>query len=319
MKEENRNLKNDNSESNKNENLKNSEEEPKKYDRNSDYSEFLIHYLETTTPKVPTKSVYNFKTQKKVILKNKTSYPSNYNYKNFSRNNKNTSLSIGRITKGENIRISNLKTYNNSTKKGNLTFEHSVNNIINHPNKTTYPSSTNIPNLKKINKMNNRIGPKSNILKSNKLYKLYGYNKKFFNSRKKLVQNKELIELDDYQNRILKISNKNLSRDNLTRLYTELRIINQKVSNIKPLPPINYPALIRYSFKQVEEKGKIIKTRKKLFKNMDEYEKELYEIEKSKVKKRKTINSNKKLFQIYAVLPEYVIDVLKKNNKYAFK
>ena len=69
----------------------------------------------------------------------------------------------------------------------------------------------------------------------------------------------------------------------------------------------------------MEEKGKIIKTRKKLFKNMDEYEKELYEIEKSKVKKRKTINSNKKLFQIYAVLPEYVIDVLKKNNKYAFK
>ena len=68
------------------------------------------------------------------------------------------------------------------------------------------------------------------------------------------MENKNLIEIDGYQNNILKVSKKNLSRDNLIRLYTELQNIKTEANIIKPLPPVNFPALLIYSFKEVEGK-----------------------------------------------------------------
>ena len=49
---------------------------------------------------------------------------------------------------------------------------------------------------------------------------------------------------------------------------------------------------------------------------MDEYEKELYMIKKNNTFKREKMKRNKRMYKIYEILPEYVIDALyKKRNK----
>ena len=58
---------------------------------------------------------------------------------------------------------------------------------------------------------------------------------------------------------------------------------------IKPLPPINYTALIIHSFKEIDSKEKhrqMISFENKRLKEMDDYEKELYFIKKSNGFKR---------------------------------
>ena len=85
---------------------------------------------------------------------------------------------------------------------------------------------------------------------------------------------------------------------------------------IKPLPPINFPALVVHSFKEVDDKVRhraTLSYENKKLKDMDEYEKELYQIQKSNYFKRAKIVRNKKLYKILEVLPEHVVDVVFKN------
>ena len=113
------------------------------------------------------------------------------------------------------------------------------------------------------------------------------------------MENKNLIEIDGYQNNILKVSKKNLSRDNLIRLYTELQNIKTEANIIKPFPPVNFPALLIYSFKEVEGKENhrtILSYEKKEIKRYGEYEKELYQIKKSFIFKSSKIVRNKRLY-----------------------
>ena len=155
-------------------------------------------------------------------------------------------------------------------------------------------------------KQNKKIKNSYNNIKKKRLNNLYGYDSNFIKSKNHLLRKKESFGLGKYQNEVLKLSQRNLSKDYMMKLFTELQYIKRDADLVKPLPPINYRALVKHCFKKVEDKKK----------SMDEYEKELYFIKKSNTFKREKTQRNKRMYKIYEILPEYVIDALyKKRNK----
>ena len=178
----------------------------------------------------------------------------------------------------------------------------------------------NINNLKKNKKV--KIVRSVNNINKMRLNALYGYDRNFIRSKNYLLKKKDLIGLDNYQNCILKVSQRNLSKDHMFKLFTELQSIKNNANLVKPLPPINYPALIIHSFKEVEERKKHISRislENKKLKDMDDYEKELYNIRKNNAFKRLKIERNKRLYKIYEILPEHVVDALYKNKNKKIK
>ena len=178
----------------------------------------------------------------------------------------------------------------------------------------------NFNSLKKNKKV--KIVRSVNNINKMRLNALYGYDRNFIRSKNYLLKKKDLIELDTYQNGILKVSQRNLSKDHMFKLFTELQSIKNNANLVKPLPPINYPALIMHSFKEVEERKKHISKislENKKIKDMDDYEKELYNIRKNNAFKRLKVERNKRLYKIYEILPEHVVDVLYKNKNKKIK
>ena len=306
------------------------EKNAKKEEKEESYSSFIIKMLEKP---------YNYK---KI---NKNNIPPKINNKNLVKKK----LNLNTIETNYTHRINNniltrtsriinkkfpikIKDKDNSKKKGILTDEgfnekkkrlsslNSNNNLTNYDKTKTFQ-------INSYNSKNNRNNHISNIKKNIKpiknkslkdkgtsiLNKLYGYNKKYLFSHNKILQKKNLIDIDNYQNNILKVSQKKLSRNNLIKLYSELQTIKINAEMIKPLPPINYPALVMHSFKEVENKKKY---GTKKFKDMDEYEKELYEIKQSNTFKKGKVLRNKRIYKIYEILPDYIVDsvFLKKKN-----
>ena len=213
---------------------------------------------------------------------------------------------------------------NNNDKQINSNFSSTnqiltVNNSYNTPNlmtKTTFKNNKN-------NIYNKTISNISSVRNINRirLNALYGYDKIFVQSKRYLKKEKLLLDLENYQDDILKVSQRNLSKDHLIKLYTELKSIKSNAEMVKPLPPINYPALILHSCNEDKKDRRKNKSKmnfdNKKFKELDDYEKELYEIKKSNEFKRAKIVRNKRLYKIYEILPEHVIDVLyKKRNKF---
>ena len=195
-----------------------------------------------------------------------------------------------------------------------------VNNSINTPNltKSSFKNNKNNRNIIYSKTISN-ISSVRNINRI-RLNALYGYDKNFVKSKRYLQKEKFLIDLENYQDDILKVSQRNLSKDHLIKLYTELKSIKSNAEMVKPLPPINYPALILHSCNEDKKDRRKNKSKmnfdNKKFKELDDYEKELYEIKKSNEFKRAKIVRNKRLYKIYEILPEHVIDVLyKKRNK----
>ena len=194
-----------------------------------------------------------------------------------------------------------------------------VNNSYNTPNlmtKSTFKNDKN--NI--YNKTINNVNSVRNINRI-RLNALYGYDKNFIKSKRYLKKNKLLIDLENYQDDILKVAQRNLSKDHLLKLYTELKSIKSNAEMVKPLPPINYPALIFHSCNEDKKDRRKNKSKmnfvNKKFQDLDDYEKELYKIKKSNEFKRAKIVRNKRLYKIYEILPEHVIDVLyKKRNKF---
>lgn len=186
-------------------------------------------------------------------------------------------------------------------KKQNLNFN-SSNNYIHSPKKEK--------NGKIINSYNN--------LKKKRLNELYGYDSNFIKSRNHLLKRKESFCLGKYQNEVLKVSQRNLSKDYMMKLFTDLQFIKRDADLVKPLPPINYRALVTHCFKGSDDRKKLEQNSldMKGNKNMDEYEKELYLIKKNFTFKREKTKRNKRMYKIYEILPEYVIDaVYKKRNR----
>jgi len=282
------------------------------------YSSFIIKMLDETP--------INFnKTIKKIsatayknLFKKNTNYrPFNTNYSPEKRDNSSSFEKILNkiekkiIKKNEYLRENKNKSYNdkNQILQHNNKSSHNLDNINQSLFKDFYKR------LKEKDKF--RVIKNSyNNLKKKRLNDLYGYDSNFINSKNYLLKRKESFELGKYQNEVLKVSQRNLSRDHMMKLFTELQFIKRDADLVKPLPPINYRALVTHCFKGDDKKKQDISVDKKGFKNMDEYEKELYMIKKNNTFKREKMKRNKRMYKIYEILPEYVIDALyKKRNK----
>ena len=249
-------------------------------------------------------------------MKNKDDKDNNNNNDNANANDNIEQLTFSKYNEDINNKDRQLNSNFSSTNQI-LT----VNNSINTPNLMTKSSFKNNKNNKN-NIYNKTISNISSVRNINRirLNALYGYDKNFVKSKRYLQKEKFLIDLENYQDDILKVSQRNLSKDHLIKLYTELKSIKSNAEMVKPLPPINYPALILHSCNEDKKDRRKNKSKmnfdNKKFKELDAYEKELYEIKKSNEFKRAKIVRNKRLYKIYEILPEHVIDVLyKKRNK----
>lgn len=288
----------------------------------TDYSSFIINLLE--------KPYHSLFSKKKIKIKNSSLIkkkighnPTEINYtprtNNITFNSrypiKNDNISYS--TNKERVSINNASERVTKKKLSPINLNNiKANNIqitsYKTKNKGTLYNQSTLDNKRKnvIKKINNRSMKDKSI---KLLSKLYGYNKKYLFSNSKTLRKKSVLDIEKYQNRILKVSQRKISRENLVKLYTELQTIKNNAELVKPLPPINYPALVLHSFKEVENKRKHIGNlynSGKNFDNMDEYEKEMYEIKNSNNKKRVKIFRNKRMYKIYEVLPEYVVDVI---------
>jgi len=165
--------------------------------------------------------------------------------------------------------------------------------------------------LKEINLKNSK---KKEIFRTN-LDKIYGINKKFLFYNAKLKKDKS-HDLEKYQDNILRASSINLSKENMLKLSSNLKSIKINCEQIKPLPPINFRTLINHSLDEKNRKKIFgLKANQKKFKDMDDYEKEVFMI-KTNMRHEKLYSSNNKLiYKMYEILPEHVVDSLyaKKN------
>ena len=93
------------------------------------------------------------------------------------------------------------------------------------------------------------------ISKDKYLQKLYEYDKNF-SKIKNLIKRRKNLDLKKYQENIVRISGDHLSRKNMMKFISELNEIRKNAEMIKPLPPINFPALIINSLKENENKEK---------------------------------------------------------------
>ena len=294
----------------------------KKEKLKTDYSAFIINLLE--------KPFHNPFSKKKIKIKNnnlikkkishnptETNYTPRINNKTFNSRYPIKNDNISYSTNKERVSINNESERVVKKKLSPINLNNIKDNNIhitsyNTKNKSTLYNQSSLYNKRKnvIKKINNRSLKDKN---AKILSKLYGYNKKYLFSNSKTLRKKSVLDIEKYQNRILKLSQRKLSREHLVKLYSELQTIKNNAELVKPLPPINYPALVIHSFKEVENRRKHIGNlynEGKNYDNMDEYEKEMYEIKNSNNKKRVKIFRNKRMYKIYEVLPEYVVDVI---------
>ncbi len=147
------------------------------------------------------------------------------------------------------------------------------------------------------------------IFRSN-LNRLYGYNKKFLFYNAKLKREK-CNSLEKYQEDILRVSSINISKDNLLKLFSDLKSIKLNSEQTKPLPPINFKALVRHSLDENDRKKKWgYRAQSKKFSEMDEYEKEMYLIKTNSRHEKMNVNNNKFLYKMYEILPEHVVETI---------
>ena len=146
-----------------------------------------------------------------------------------------------------------------------------------------------------------------------KFDKLYGIDKKFMNNIKKIKRENDLT-LQEHQNKLLSAST-NLSRDNVLKLFSDLKSIRIITEQIKPLPPINYKSLYNHSLREAEMKRDRYSMRNfyKIHKTKDDYELEQEEIAKTRY--GRVIKENPAMYKIYQILPEHVVDAIYKKKK----
>lgn len=171
-------------------------------------------------------------------------------------------------------------------------------------------------------KQNQQILKEINIKKSKKkeifrtnLDKIYGINKKFLFYNAKLKKDKS-NDLEKYQDNILRASSINLSKENMLKLSSNLKSIKINCEQIKPLPPINFRTLINHSLdEKIRKKTFGLKANQKKFKDMDDYEKEVFMIKTNMRHEKLNSSNNKLIYKMYEILPEHVVDTLyaKKN------
>ena len=274
------------------------------------YSSFIMKMLdETPTNFNKTVKKISATTYKNLLKKNTSYHPLNTTTTNYSLTKRST---MSPFEKKLNKVKSEILSQNETSKESNT---NSKSNI--QPKKLIlykYNSNLNCHEPYYSPKKEIKIKNSFNNIRRRRLDNLYGYDSNFIKSKNNLLRKKDSFELESYQNEVLKISHRNLSNDYMMKLFTELKFIKNDADLVKPLPPINYHALVTHCFKEKNDK-KNQKEKSKENKKMDEYEKELSLIKKSYGFKIQKTKRNKRLHKIYEILPEYVINALYKKKK----
>ena len=162
-------------------------------------------------------------------------------------------------------------------------------------------------NLKILKEIKLKQSQNKEIFRSN-LNRLYGYNRKFLFYNAKLKKDK-CSNLEKYHENILRVSSINISKDNLLKLFSDLKTIKINSESSKPLPPINFRALVHHSLDEGTKKKRFgYKEPIKKFWEMDEYEKEMFKIKTNTRHEKINFNNNKFLYKMYEILPEHVVE-----------
>lgn len=123
------------------------------------------------------------------------------------------------------------------------------------------------------------------------LQKLYG-DESNYDKIKKYLDNHKNLNLKKYQDKMFKVSRNNLSKNNMIKFISILKEIRDDAEMIKPLPPINLPEIIIHSIKENEEENRNNNKAKK-YSEMDDYEKEMYNIIQDNRKFKVLLRRNK--------------------------
>ena len=303
---------------------------------------------DTKRPSISIEQMPKNNNSKRISIKNKNFNSSTNINENENNNENNNIVNIKNINDINNLNNINNSDVNNERKKSipNINiplntlsqFSSEENNINKNFQSLDFNNNINntIQNTNSNSNINSKLLTKSTLLFNStinnysyrnihsikdvnrqRLNRLYGYDNNFIKSKRFLLKKKQLLGLENYQDNIIKVAQKNLSKDNMIKLITELKSIKKDAEMVKPLPPINYTALILHSCNEQEKDRRRNKSKTsvnfKKFKDMDEYEKELYTIKKSNVFKRARVARNKNLYKIYEILPEHVVEVLYRN------
>ena len=261
---------------------KEEDEETKKQRKREEYTNFLIKLLtETDTPK---RKIMKKAFKLNPISLSKTSLDRSTSVKSLATQESNSIIKKKYFTPKEPKKKKLLKGSENKEKKVNKK------NII-------------------LNEIKLKQSKRKQFFHKN-LDKLYGYNKKFLFYNAKLKKQK-WNNLEKYQDDILRVSAINTSKDYMMKLSSDLKTIRINSEQTKPLPPINFRALVHHSLDQNKRK-KIygIKANNRNINQMDEYEKEMYDIKTSFRHRRLNLNTNKFIYKMYEILPEHVVDTL---------
>lgn len=261
---------------------KEEDEETKKQRKREEYTNFLIKLLtETDTPK---RKIMKKGFKLNPISLSKTSLDRSTSVKSLATQESNSIIKKKYFTPKEPKKKKLLKGSENKEKKVNKK------NII-------------------LNEIKLKQSKRKQFFHKN-LDKLYGYNKKFLFYNAKLKKQK-WNNLEKYQDDILRVSAINTSKDYMMKLSSDLKTIRINSEQTKPLPPINFRALVHHSLDQNKRK-KIygIKANNRNINQMDEYEKEMYDIKTSFRHRRLNLNTNKFIYKMYEILPEHVVDTL---------
>ena len=261
---------------------KEEDEETKKQRKREEYTNFLIKLLtETDTPK---RKIMKKAFKLNPISLSKTSLDRSTSVKSLATQESNSIIKKKYFTPKEPKKKKLLKGSENKEKKVNKK------NII-------------------LNEIKLKQSKRKQFFHKN-LDKLYGYNKKFLFYNAKLKKQR-WNNLEKYQDDILRVSAINTSKDYMMKLSSDLKTIRINSEQTKPLPPINFRALVHHSLDQNKRK-KIygIKANNRNINQMDEYEKEMYDIKTSFRHRRLNLNTNKFIYKMYEILPEHVVDTL---------
>ena len=261
---------------------KEEDEETKKQRKREEYTNFLIKLLtETDTPK---RKIMKKGFKLNPISLSKTSLDRSTSVKSLATQESNSIIKKKYFTPKEPKKKKLLKGSENKEKKVNKK------NII-------------------LNEIKLKQSKRKQFFHKN-LDKLYGYNKKFLFYNAKLKKQR-WNNLEKYQDDILRVSAINTSKDYMMKLSSDLKTIRINSEQTKPLPPINFRALVHHSLDQNKRK-KIygIKANNRNINQMDEYEKEMYDIKTSFRHRRLNLNTNKFIYKMYEILPEHVVDTL---------
>ena len=261
---------------------KEEDEETKKQRKREEYTNFLIKLLtETDTPK---RKIMKKGFKLNPISLSKTSLDRSTSVKSLATQESNSNIKKKYFTPKEPKKKKLLKGSENKEKKVNKK------NII-------------------LNEIKLKQSKRKQFFHKN-LDKLYGYNKKFLFYNAKLKKQR-WNNLEKYQDDILRVSAINTSKDYMMKLSSDLKTIRINSEQTKPLPPINFRALVHHSLDQNKRK-KIygIKANDRNINQMDEYEKEMYDIKTSFRHRRLNLNTNKFIYKMYEILPEHVVDTL---------